>query len=35
VTSPAEVSRIAAEVKRVAKGIQGSAWYIDHRGAGA
>ncbi len=35
VTLPAEVSRIAAEVKRVAKGMPGSAWYIDHRGAGS
>ncbi len=35
VTSPAEVSLIAAEVKRVAKGMPGSAWYVDQRGTGA
>ena len=35
ITSPAEVSRIAAEVKRMAKSMPGSAWYADHRGAGA
>jgi diguanylate cyclase (GGDEF)-like protein len=34
VTSSAEVSHIAAEVKRVAKGMSGSAWYVDQRGAG-
>jgi PleD family two-component response regulator len=34
ITSPAEVSRIAAEVKRVAKGMPGSAWYEDQRGNG-
>lgn len=34
ITSPAEVSHIAAEVKRVAKGMPGSAWYIDQRGSG-
>ena len=34
ITSPAEVSHIAAEVKRVAKGMSGSAWYIDQRGSG-
>lgn len=32
VTSAAEVSEIAAEVKRVAKGMPGSAWYVDQRG---
>lgn len=34
VTSPAEVSRIAAEVKHAAKGMPGSTWYVDQRGAG-
>ncbi|HEU0028541.1 MAG TPA: response regulator [Ktedonobacterales bacterium] len=34
ITSPAEVSHIAAEVKRVAKGMLGNAWYIDQRGSG-
>lgn len=34
VTSLAEVSRIAAEVKRVAKGMPGSAWFADQRAAG-
>lgn len=33
VTSPAEVSRIAAEVKHAAKGMPGSTWYVDQRGA--
>jgi len=32
ITSPAEVSHIAAELKRVAKGMPGSAWYVDQRG---
>ncbi len=31
ITSLAEVSRIAAEVKRAAKSLPGSAWYVDHR----
>lgn len=35
ITSPGEVSLIAAEVKRVAKGMPGSAWYVDQRGSGA
>lgn len=35
IISAAEVSRVAAEVKRVAKGMPGSAWYVDRRGAGA
>ncbi len=34
ITSTAEVSQIAAEVKRAAKGLPGSAWYVDQRGAG-
>ncbi|HEX9038418.1 MAG TPA: response regulator [Ktedonobacterales bacterium] len=32
ITSSAEVSRVAAEVKHVAKSIHGSAWYTDQRG---
>ncbi len=32
ITSTAEVSQIAAEVKRAAKGLPGSAWYVDQRG---
>ncbi|HEX8996942.1 MAG TPA: response regulator [Ktedonobacterales bacterium] len=32
ITSLAEVSRVAAEVKRAAKGMPGSCWYIDRRG---
>jgi diguanylate cyclase (GGDEF)-like protein len=35
VASAAEVSGIAAEVKRVAKGMAGSAWYVDQRGPSA
>jgi diguanylate cyclase (GGDEF)-like protein len=31
ITSLAEVSRVAAEVKRAAKGVHGSSWYVDHR----
>ncbi|HET9111590.1 MAG TPA: response regulator [Ktedonobacterales bacterium] len=31
ITSLAEVSRIAAEVKRAAKGMPGSSWYVDRR----
>ena len=33
VTSLAEVSRVAAEVKRVAKGMPGSSWHVDRRGS--
>ena len=32
ITSLAEVSRVAAEVKRAAKAMPGSSWYVDHRG---
>ncbi len=32
ITSLAEASRIAAEVKRAAKSVHGSSWYIDRRG---
>ena len=35
VTTSAEVSRVAAEVKRVAKSVPGSAWFVDQRGAGS
>lgn len=35
ITAPGEVSLIAAEVKRVAKGMPGSAWYVDQRGSSA
>lgn len=31
ITSLAEVSRVAAEVKRAAKGMSGSCWYVDRR----
>jgi diguanylate cyclase (GGDEF)-like protein len=31
VTSLAEVSRVAAEVKRAAKSLHGSSWYVDRR----
>ncbi|MDE3228916.1 MAG: hypothetical protein KGO05_03455 [Chloroflexota bacterium] len=32
ITELAEVSAVAAEVKRAAKGIPGSSWYVDRRG---
>lgn len=35
ISSTAEVSELSAEVKRVAKGMPGSAWYVDHRGPSA
>ncbi len=34
ITATEEVSRIAAEVKKKAKALPGSSYYIDHRGAG-
>jgi diguanylate cyclase (GGDEF)-like protein len=35
ISSIAEVSAVAAEVKRAAKGIAGSSWYVDQRGPSA